>query len=175
MFAGPRGALGSTTASGLHSSGGSLAMRTHNGRVPAQMYRDLTRGLAILVAATVVVVAVSLGVVRSSTAASSADEAAPVHVNPLVALAAPVLAPRPTCQRTWDQALDGSPGDRPEWPYPVQLQGQVPWQHRVDGIAARGYSCNLSVIGTFGGTIGQTGVPLDRAAFANFDVYTDAT
>ena len=78
--------------------------------------------------------------------------AVPTTAGPAPALAMPQVAAasadvgKPHCQ----------PGDRPE----TDLQGRVPPADRENGRAAKGYSCNLKLVGGF-----------QSASFANFDSY----
>ena len=57
--------------------------------------------------------------------------------------------------------------DNPEQPYPLQLQGQVPWAHRVSGLAAEGYRCNLELVANIDGAADDFG----DAGFANLDTF----
>ena len=59
------------------------------------------------------------------------------------------------------------PQDKPELPYPEQLQGQVPWAHRTSGRAAEGYSCNLELVANIDSAVDDLG----DAGFANLDSF----
>ena len=98
---------------------------------PARVYRLV---LAVALAGGVSLTAPAAGHPSAGFAMAGVDR------SPLVSVG------RPHCQ----------PGDLVE----TGLQGQVPWQDRLDGRAARGYRCNLSVVGEHRGY-----------SFANFDTY----
>jgi hypothetical protein len=76
---------------------------------------------------------------------------------PAPALAVP--SPRAACQ----------PNDRTE----TGLQGQVPVADRADGRAARGYNCNIALIGSYVEPGRITIAHDDSAAWATLDTYQD--
>src|SRR5207248_4050691 len=69
-----------------------------------------------------------------------------------------VAPPSASAADTWTTVPKAhcQPGD----PVETGLQGQVPRADRTDGRAARGYGCNLRLVGRYAG-----------AAFASFDTY----